>query len=745
MRHKILFFLLIIPFFLLAQQKQPKVGLVLSGGGAKGFAHVGILKEIEKAGIQLDYIGGTSMGAIVGGMFASGYTADQIEEIILSLDFMKMMQDKNPRASVSFFEKENGEKHVLSLPVEKGKIGLPKGFSKGQNLLSLITALMSAATDETDFSKLPIPFFCIATDVETGGQILLEKGSLPLSMRASSSFPTLLTPVEIDGKLLIDGGVANNFPADILKGKGMDIIIGVNVEGRLYEKEKLTSAIAILNQIVSYKMYGKSGDQKKYIDVFIKPDLENFNVVDFGKSKEILQKGKEESLKFTTILKEIAAKQVSKHTVKRSLIIDEQKFITSINIEGLQNYTRAYVLGKLNIKVGDYISNQEISEQISHLTATRNFKQVEYRLESADEDAAGVKLFLKIQGSNDNASLRFGLHYDFIYKSSVLINYNHKKILTKNDVFSLNLIVGDNVRYDLNYFIDNGFYTSFGFRSSFNHFRTNARFSQEVTSSINLNKIDLSYTDFTNQLFVQTTFNRKFAVGFGAEIKRLNVSTETVIDTNGDGVVFEKSNFVNLFSYLKLDTYNKKYFPTKGFFADILFKWYFWSDRNSNLDKLVEESAEFSKFSQLKGKLGFATSLKDKLTFQFIGESGLTIDAPTDFGSFDFILGGYNQNYVNTIVPLYGYEFADLTGKSFVKSEIHARYEFSEGHYAMLIANYARLEDNIFNTIDIFKELKSGYAVGYSLDTGIGPIELKYSWSPDNNKNYVLFNLGFWF
>ena len=163
---KLFFVFLIVSVTVFSQKKQPKVGLVLSGGGAKGFAHVGVLKEIEKAGIQIDYIGGTSMGAIVGGLYAAGYSASQIEKIIKDTDFYSLLQDKNPRNTEPFFEKEHGEKYSIVLPIDKGKIGLPQGVSKGQNILSFLTELLAPVDSISDFSKLPIPFFCIAADLE---------------------------------------------------------------------------------------------------------------------------------------------------------------------------------------------------------------------------------------------------------------------------------------------------------------------------------------------------------------------------------------------------------------------------------------------------------------------------------------------------------------------------------------------------------------------------------------------------
>lgn len=711
-----------------SQKKQPKIGLVLSGGGAKGFAHIGVLKEIERAGIKLDYIGGTSMGAIIGGLYAAGYSADQLEKIIIETDFYTLLQDKLPRSSKPFFEKELGEKHAISFPFINGKISFPRGVSKGQNILNFFTELLHPVEKITNFKKLPIPFFCIATDVETGEEVVLEKGFLPLALRASGSFPTLLNPVELDGKLLIDGGVANNFPVDIMKKKGIDIIIGVDVEGRLYKKEKLTSVLSILNQIVSYRMYAKSNLEKKITDIYLHPKITDYSVVDFAKSKEILKKGEEVTLKFRAVFEELAKKQRVKKKKKGIEIRSKKIKVDKIIISGIKNYTRAYVLGKLKIQQGDSLFVREISQKIDFLSATKNYERVDYHLKKT---AKGTSLYFNLIESKDRTNLRLGVHYDFLYKSGLLVNYYHKSLLGKNDVLSMNAVLGDNLRYNLNYFVDNGFYTSYGFRSRYNHFNTAAPFSGINTVS----RINLNYTDFTNQVFIQTAFSRKFTVGLGAEYKKINVTTETLASSNNNITTFDNSSYFNLFSYLKLDTYNHKYFATKGFYANIGAKWYVTSTDFSN---------NFSKFLQLKGKLGVATSIGKDFIFRYTSEAGFTLDTPTST-VFDFYLGGINQNYINTFVPFYGYEFGELSNKAFLKLEFLFRYQFVENHYATFIANYARLDKNVFRDINIFKGIKSGYAIGYSINTLIGPVELKYSWSPDTNKNYWTFNLGFWF
>ena len=190
----------------------PKIGLVLSGGGAKGFAHIGVLKEIEKAGIKIDYIAGTSMGAVVGGLYAVGYSAAQIDSIFVATNFQELVQDYIPRTSKSFYEKRNDELYALTLPFNKFKVSVPIALSKGMYNYNLITKLTQNVRNITDFSKLPIPFLCIASNIETGEQVVLNKGFLPEALLASSAFPSLFSPVNINGKMLVDGGVTNNYP-----------------------------------------------------------------------------------------------------------------------------------------------------------------------------------------------------------------------------------------------------------------------------------------------------------------------------------------------------------------------------------------------------------------------------------------------------------------------------------------------------------------------------------------------------
>ncbi|TDQ28757.1 patatin-like phospholipase family protein [Tenacibaculum caenipelagi] len=728
---KKLLILLLFPALMLAQN-QPKVGLVLSGGGAKGFAHVGVLKELEKAGVQIDYIGGTSMGAVVGGLYASGYTADQIKEIVLKADFMSLLQDKVSRREKPFFSKQHGEKYAVTLPIKNGNLGLPLGLSKGQNVLNFLTELLAPVDEIDDFSQLPIPFYCVATNIETGEEEILENGSLPLALRASAAFPSLLNPVDIDGKLLVDGGVVNNFPVDVMKKKGVDIIIGVSVQGELLKREELTSVASLLLQIINFQMYKKSDEQVELLNVYIRPDVIEYSVISFDRKIGILVEGEKKAKRFKVVFDSIAKMQPYKKK-RPKIALQEKKFIVDrIIIKGNKNYTNNYILGKLQLRAGDSVSYQEISKKINTLTASKNFNRIDYHFEKSFQ---GKKLELTVKEEKILSYFRLGLHYDLLYKSAVLLNYNHKKLFFQNDEFSLDVVVGDKIRYNVEYFVDKGLLPSYGIRSRYNSFNSSLLYDTGLITG--------KYTDFSSSIYLQTTFDKKFAIGIGAEHKNLNASTQN-ISVDGKEDFFDKSNYINTYSYAKLDTYDKEMFPKKGFYVDLGFKWFIWSDRNNRLDELIENSAPFHQFSQLGGTLGFATTFYDKLTFQYTSQAGYTL-GKKDSDIFDYRLGGYNQNYINNFIPMYGYEIGGLNEQSYLRSEFNFRYEVLKNHYAMFIANYARVEEDVFEGGNLFKNTKSGYAIGYSVETFLGPIELKYSWSPDHSEKHWLFNLGFWF
>jgi NTE family protein len=737
---KLLIILLLVLFtnFAWAQeecdQKDIKVGVVLSGGGAKGFAHVAVLQVLEDAGVRVDYIGGTSMGAIVGALYASGYRAAQIDSIIRTVNFEIILSNVTPRSSKPFYEKDDGEKYAFTLPIKKRTVGLPTAMSEGQNLLNLVTELTQSVNNIHDFNELPIPFLCIATNLETGKQEVLNKGFLPLAVKASGSFPTVLAPVEIDGMLLTDGGIVNNFPVEEVKAMGPDIIIGVDIQHGLENKEELNSVVKILNQIVGFQIYSNLENKHKEVDILIQPNVKNFSVLSFDAINDIMKQGDSAALSVFSQLKDVASCQKNQKPVKEVSNTYNKFHISSIEITGNENYTRAYILGKLNIKNQDTTSYKSLVQSIENLSATGNFEIIQYEI---DETPSGNVVKINVKETNTYNFLKFGIHYDDLYKTGVILNLTSKHMLFKNDIFSADIILGDNFRYNINYFIDNGFYWSFGLRFKYNTFNSNVYFEDEI-----INKINLDYQDFSNQAYLQTVFSRKFAIGGGIELKRVVASTENIIEYTGaiynnksGKLYFDDSNYFNFFGYLKIDTYDKSNFPKNGLFLDSGFLYYAASS---------DYTGDFSPFSQFKANFSIAKTAFNKLTFQFFSEAGFTV-GENNIRAISFNIGGYGENYIGNFIPFYGYDFAELVGNGFLKSGLTTRYEFIKKNYFSLTANYARVGNDLYNEGRIFENTISGYMVGYGLETFLGPVQVHYTWSPNHNQNYWYFNVGYWF
>lgn len=732
--HKIVFLFLSLffstVFFGQEDNDMPKIGVVLSGGGAKGLAHIGVLKVLEESGIKISYIGGTSMGAIIGGLYASGYSAKELDSIFRGLDSDALLRDYTPRNSKTFFEKRNDEIYALTLPFKRFKLRFPTALSKGLYNYTLVSRLTDHVRHVRDFKDLPIPFVCIATDVETGEEVILNKGILPNAILASGAFPSLYSPVEIDGRLLIDGGVTNNYPVEEVIKMGADIIIGVDVQDGLKDRDNIKGATGILVQINNYQMIQKMEEKRKVTDIYIKPDISGYTVISFDVGKEIIKKGEEAALLIKNQLENL--RQLEPLENKRVAIQDSLK-IESIRINDLKDFTRSYVIGKLRFKGGSKISYDELNSGISNLNATQNFNSISYSL---NKGADGDILDLSLKENPINRYLKFGLHYDGLYKSAVLVNITQKKLFYKNDVASLDVILGDNFRYNFAYYRDNGFHISYGFNSSFNKFNRNIALGFTAglpLEDINYSSLNVDFNDITNQIYIQTIFAQKFLLGGGIELKHLKIKSETVKTAMP---VLEDSNYLSAYGYMKYDSYNNKYFPNKG--------WYFFGEAKSYLFS-SDYSNLFNRFTILKADAGIVKEVFKNFTVQLQTEGGFAI-GETTVPFFDFMLGGYGYNMTNNFRHFYGYDFLSFSGNSYLKSAFTLDYEIFRKNHLNFSANFANIGNNIYDDGNVFSTPKySGYAFGYGIETIIGPIEIKHSWSPETKDHYTWFSVGFWF
>ncbi|WP_417884726.1 patatin-like phospholipase family protein [Zunongwangia sp.] len=742
MKNTLLIFGLLAFHAVFAQQDDLKVGLVLSGGGAKGLAHIGAIKAIEEAGVRIDYIGGTSMGAIVGSLYAAGYSSEELDSIVLSTNFNYLIQDAIPRRSMTFYEKENVDKYAINLPFDNFSLGFPSGLSKGQNIYNLMSGLTVHLNNQTDFSKLPIPFFCVATDVESGEEVILDKGSLAKSVAASGAIPTVFAPVKINDRLLIDGGIVNNYPVEELKKRGVDVVIGVDVQDTLLSRKKLKGVFDILTQVTNFRTIKDMKSKIPKTDIYIHPNIDDFTVFSFDDAPAIIEAGEKAAFPKMKILKDLAAKQ-KKHLVNYQRQEIDSVYVSKIEVTGNNTYPRSYVLGRLRLNYPKKYSINNLNDAINNLSASGNFDKINYSLSKIENEEEEYEFHVNLKEGENKTFLKFGIHYDDLYRSAALLNLTKKSTFFANDVASLDLIVGENLRYNFQYYIDKGYYWSIGINSRFNSFDKPINYDlikEGIQMPItDVNRIDIDYKDFTNQFYVETLFSQAASFGIGAEHKYLKISSQTINDRENDldvpGTNFADANYYSGFVYLKFDTLDDFYFASKGFYFNARFNAYPFA---SGIDN-------FSEFSILKGKAGYAFTPISKLSFRFFFETGMNIGSKGDT-SFDYFLGGYGNNFINNLVPFYGYDFFSLGGKSYAKSLLDADFEIFPKNHLVFSANYANVDDDLYsngNWLSIPDY--SGYALGYGLETILGPLEVKYSYSPEIKKSQWFFSLGFWF
>jgi len=711
-----------------AQNKRPKVGVVLSGGGAKGYAHIGALKIIEEAGIKIDYIGGTSMGAIVGGLYASGYSADELEKIMYSLDLNSLIMNEKSRSELPFFDKSYREKYILELPFDNFKLGFPNALSSGQGTADELSYLFRHVHDIEDFNQLPIPFVCVATKLSNGESVVFHSGYLPQVVMASGAYPTLLEPVSIDGEMYIDGGVRNNYPVQEVKDLGADIIIGVDLQEGLLDEENLNSATKIIEQIISYNIAEKSAEQSRLVDLTIRPDLKGYSATSFDDKDSIINSGKKAALKILPELKKIAELQGYPKTEHEPVESGEYVLIRNLEIKGLETYNRSYIKGKLGIKPPQLASYQHIRDGVKALYSSGNFNKVYYRIKSNEKGEKTLRLFVKEKPTKQ--SVKFGLHYDDLFKTGLLLNFSSRHFLFDNSTLSADLILGDFPRYIVNYYADNGYYPSFGLSLTFKQFdeETNMR-----NFDVNYEDVALGYQfdEFVNQFYIQSTLMEKYALGGGVEHQYLNIKTNN-LPTSDPLKKIENSYFLSVYGYLKADNLDNPNFPRTGLKFDGTFKYLFDSNRK-----------DFNETSRINVNAEWNQPISRWLSFRAFGSFGTYLSNYQPF-SQKFILGGYvEQNFLN-YTRFYGLPFMSASGdnKIVLGSAIQAR--FLKNHYVSGIFNAANITDN-FNDLNLLNYRYLGYGIGYGYDSPLGPIVGLWTYSPNTKSGLFNVSLGFWF
>jgi NTE family protein len=393
----------------------PRIGLALSGGGARGIAHVGVLKVLDELRVPISCVAGTSMGAIVGATFAAGRTPAEMEKIVLEANWEEIFRDKPPRGEIAVRRKIDDYKTLFApeFGLKDGGLALPKGVLAGVAIESFFRAMATPAFGITDFRKLPIPFSAMATDIETGQAVVLDHGSLSQAMRASMSVPGAMSPVDIDGRLLVDGAIADNLPIDQARKLCADVIIAVNISTPPLTRSEITSALSVVTQLVNFLGKQTVEDQLRSLtdrDVLITPDLGNVSVVTFDRSKDAIRIGEEATRALADKLRRYSLSPEQYAAVRARQVAEATAIgtVDEIRVEGLEKTNPAVVRELVESKPGEPLSEEKIGADLRRIFGTRDYESIDYRIVGGDVGPRAMIIQPK-EKSWGTDYLRFGL------------------------------------------------------------------------------------------------------------------------------------------------------------------------------------------------------------------------------------------------------------------------------------------------------------------------------------------------
>ncbi|MBL8266143.1 patatin-like phospholipase family protein [Steroidobacter sp.] len=707
-----------------AEQARPRIGLVLSGGGARGAAHVGVLKVLDEMRIPVDAIAGTSMGAVVGGMYASGMPVADIEKLLRSVNWEDAFRDRPPREELGFRRKQDDREFLVRYALgvtDKGFV-LPRGLVQGQKLEQVLRGASLPVAAIQSFDRLPIPFRAVATDLESGEAVIMDSGDLVTAMRASMSAPGVFAPVERDGKLLVDGGLTENLPVEIARAMQVDVLIVVDVSFPLYASEDLTSPIEVTNQAFAILIRGRTRQQRALLgpnDIVIEPPLGRFPSADFGRVPQALRAGETGARDVAESLQKLA---LSPDDYVRYLATRNPRDGTLPTIEFVRADPRskeydALVKATMDNLVGKPMDADRVRTQLSSLYALDRFESIDYNL--IEEDGrAGLELDLRRKSWGPNY-VRVGLNLEDNFEGTSRYNAALRFISTELNPLGAEWLTDIQIGNNPKFFTE--FYQPLSLASRY-----------FVAPSIDFEErsvFQLQNRDLLAEYRVRTL---QGGLDVGREISnwgelRLGMRRGTgrarvlIGDPTLPVAEFDRGGYFARFSYDRLDSI---FFPRHG--QQFEFEW-----RGERTNIGSNENLDAFETSWL-----VARSF-DRHTFIFWMNAGTTADAEFARPENFYSLGGFLN--LSGLPPGY------LAGPHYgIARLIYQRRVGRGGEGVLDLPAYAGVSFEAGNTwLDSrdasFGDLRKNASLFFGVDTPLGPVYLATGYDQEGEKAFYLF------
>jgi NTE family protein len=747
--------LYLFPMVIFAQPEsgqRPRIGYVFSGGGAKGMAHVGVLKVLEEVGLEPDYITGTSMGSIMGGLYSIGYSAEEISKIIETVNWSEVLTNEIPSNHVIMARKHEYKRFIVEMPVYDRKPELPAGVIEGQKLSELFSKLTWRQAGVDNFHEFPYPFTCIGTDILKGEKVEMKSGDLSSAMRASMAIPSVFTAVVRDSThILVDGGVMRNFPVQEAIDMGADIIIGVYVGFDSQMKpEQLRSLTSVITRTSLLSGAQDVESQLPLVDYLIVPDLEGYSPASFTSGVEIMNRGEEAARAQIDVLRALAdsVNSLGAPPKRRELPANDSILIMDIKVLSASPALSGFVIARSGIETGEWIKPDQLNSSIDRLFGTLFFEKIEYYFEDMEE---GKRLVFRIK-EKPLSSMKVALHYDNAFGPGLILNYTHLNSMVEGSRFSVTADISGNPQlrsyYDVHLGKQRNFIGSLFInwdREQLPFFSNDVDIGNYVRTSVSTG-IGMKQHLGVNHYLGLDLYFRDVAARLSANIKEVEPDLAYL-----DEFTFRGPELA--FSY-ELNTFDSYLYPTRGTRIHVKYrqalKTNFISqfDYPDSLDLGNQVSEIMNPYWHLTGDYESYYRLGKKVSFNLEFSMGIS-DNDKPFTD-NFYLGGYRYSLRENQVAFVGLHSHELLQGNYVKEKVALQVKPLPNLYLSALFNFLFVGDDFKNFIDDFLSFSKvgrymGAGAGFTYKTPVGPVSV-YLGSRTDEWNPIWYtNIGFTF
>ncbi len=729
-----------------AQQKTDRktVAVVLSGGGAKGMGHIGVLKVLEKAGIPIDIVTGTSMGSIIGGLYAIGYNANALDSMVRVQDWTYVISDKEDLRNQSISDRLKQNTYIFTTGMTIGKRDMNAGgFIKGKKLAELFQQLCTGYTDSLDFSKdLPIPFSCVATNIVDNSEVDFHSGRLAQAMRASMAIPAAFSPVRIGNMVLVDGGLKNNYPADIAREMGADIIIGVTVQGAPKVAEDMNGTMSIISQIVDVNCKNKVDDNLAITDLHLQVNTKGYGSASFSAAAidTLIRRGEEEAMShwddIMALKKRIGIDESYRPVIRQPLrpqVLTEKQRVTGYTFENMPPQAEKFIREKFRLQRTDSIDAKLEQALTTCMRVDLFYQTAECRLVP---DGDGVRVVLSA-GNRKSVQLHFGARYDIEEYAAVQIGLDVPLNTAKpmNTDFIVRLGKRMKARAEMTFHP-----RSFTRPSLSYEFRRNdvdVYTEGERDYNIRYNQMQAELIPFNHDL-------RHFNLQIGLRWDYMHYRNALGSSTSEQLTTLKNEHFFSYRARLNYNSEDNWYFPTRGtrFKAEYA---YLTNDFAKLNNRAVDGTVLGKKLgmSDVNANWRMSFTFGERFTLQPMIYGRLLFGSivPPAFGNT--IGGDWFGHYIEQQMPFAGIGNMEYVKHQFVAAQLQAQQRIGGNNYVLLRATTAEHSDVVRNLLDSTPLF--GGQLAYYYNTLLGPVGATLGYSNRTKKPYFYLNIGYYF